>query len=372
MSDTPRRRGCLLPVILIVLGCSLLANFFLGYVFVEYAADALSLSDSTALDETFVFGDKDADDKIAVVNVKGMISEAGIAYPIQQLEAAAKDKHVKAVVLRVDSPGGLVTASDELYHSIINLRDDTNRRFKSTGKKPVVVSMGGIAASGGYYIAVAGSPIVAERTTITGSIGVFAALPNIAKLSEENGVRVELIKAGGMKASGSFFHELSPQERQTWQDTVDSAYATFLEVIEKGRPKLNRAALTEEAVINKPVPKRDDKGDIERVDGKEVMVPYRRVRADGATFTAEQAKQFGLIDDIGDLPAAVKLAAQQVNLSNYKAVTFTQPPTLLKSLTGINAASNSLDLGRLGAALTPRLWYLAPSADGAILTEPRP
>src|SRR5262245_11844300 len=118
MADTspPKRRGCLFPVILIILGCSLLANFILGYVLVEYAAEALNLSDSESLNESFVFGDKDADDKIAIVNVKGLISESGIAYPIQQLEAAAKDKYVKAVVLRIDSPGGLVTASDELYH----------------------------------------------------------------------------------------------------------------------------------------------------------------------------------------------------------------------------------------------------------------
>ena len=366
----PRRRGCLFTVVLFSLGFSLLGNLVLAILVIRFAAGGLDL-DHSSLQEQYVLGDRAADDKIAVVKVDGVISETGIAPPIKQLEAAAKDKHVKGVVLRVDSPGGTVTASDELYHSIVNLRDDTNRRFKSTGKKPVVVSMGAVAASGGYYIAVAGSPILAERTTITGSIGVFAALPNVAKLAENNGVKLELIKAGAMKASGSFFHDLSQQERQTWQDTVDGAYDTFLKVIETGRPKLTRQKLVEDLVINRQVPERDDKGNDVLRDGKKVMVDYKRVRADGATFTAQQAKEFDLIDEIGDLPAAVKIAAQKANLSSYRAVTFAKPPTLLDALTGAQAAQGGLE-ARLGSALTPRLWYLAPTADGAILSTPKP
>src|SRR5439155_8804302 len=120
------------------------------------------------------------------------------------------------VVLRIDSPGGTVTASEELYQCVVNLKTDNGRRFKGSGPKPVAVSMGGVAASGGYYVAAAGHPISAEPTTITGSIGVFAALPNVAKLAHDNGVKVELVKAGKVKASGSFFHEMTPEERQTW------------------------------------------------------------------------------------------------------------------------------------------------------------
>jgi len=373
MADTPapQRRGCLFPIVLFVLVFSLLANLVLAILLIEVAADRLDSEDSS-LEEKFMLGDRDASDKVAVVKLDGLISESGIGHPIKQLEAAAKDRHVKAVVLRVDSPGGTVTATDELYQSLINLRDNTNRRFRSTGPKPIVVSMGGLATSGGYYIAVAGSPILAERTTITGSIGVFAALPNIAKFGEDHGLKLELIKAGSMKASGSFFHSLSPQERQTWQDTVDSAYGTFLQVIETGRPKLTREKLTKEVVIDRQVPERDDKGDLKKVDGKDVMVAYKRIRADGATFTAEQAKSFDLIDDIGDLPAAVKIAAEKVGLKSYRAVTFAKPPTLLNSLTGMQAGAGSLDLGRLGSALTPRMWYLAPTADGAILAEAKP
>src|SRR5262249_34264757 len=156
------------------------------------------------------------------------------------------DSHVKAVVLRIDSPGGTVGASEELYQCIINVRDNTGRRFPGTAPKPVTVSMGDLAASGGYYIAVAGNPIVAEKTTVTGSIGVFAAFPNVAEWADKNGVRLELVKAGNIKASGSFFHKLAPEERQTWQDTVDSAYENFLEVIAKGRPGLTTEVLSKQ------------------------------------------------------------------------------------------------------------------------------
>src|SRR6185312_4926354 len=120
------------------------------------------------------------------------------------------------------------------------------------GPKPVSVSMGALAASGGYYVASAGKPISAEPSTITGSIGVFAALPNVAKLANDNGVKVELIKAGDIKASGSFFHEMSPQERQTWQDTVDSAYDLFLDRVSAGRP-LSKPQLRDDVLFVKQI-----------------------------------------------------------------------------------------------------------------------
>lgn len=366
----PRRsRGCLFPFVLLVLMGSLFINLVLLVILINFGSSTID-AENDGLEEKYLLGDKDATDKIAVVKMDGVIADSTITTTIHQLQRAAKDKNVKAVVLRIDSPGGSVSASDELYECIVNLRDDTNRRFKGSGPKPVVVSMGGVAASGGYYIAVAGSPILAERTTITGSIGVFAALPNVADLAKNNGVKLELIKAGDIKASGSFFHTLSQEERQTWQDTVDNAYDTFLGVIAKGRPKLTPELMRKDKVINREVPERDDKGNVVLKDGKPILVKYTRVRTDGGTFTAEQAKQFGLIDDIGDLPAAVKIAAQKVNLTSYRTVNYSKPPTLFSSLIGMQAAQTTspLDPARLGAVLTPRLWYLVPSADGAILS----
>jgi protease-4 len=305
-----------------------------------------------------------------VVRVSGVISEGSIAYPVRQLRAAAADKHVKAVVLRIDSPGGTVSASDELYKCIVNVRDNDGRRFPGSGPKPVSVSMGALAASGGYYIAVAGGPIVAEPTTITGSIGVFAALPNVADFTEKHGIRLELIKDGRLKASGSFFHKLSPEERQTWQDTVDSAYDAFLGVIAKGRPGLTPEALRSQVVVDRMVPLRDEKGNPVVEKGKAVEVKYTRVRADGATFTPQQARDFGLIDGIDDLPGAIRSAASRAGLANYKAVVYDRPTTLLEALTGLqaNRRPTVLEVPDVSANLTPRLWYLAPAADAGLLT----
>lgn len=361
----PRRRlrGCLLVLAVFVFLTSLAANlvFLLGYT--GAIGDPLATAPDE-IEERFYLGDERARDKVAVVRVSGIISESGIAYPIRQLKAAAADARVRAVVLRVDSPGGTVSASEELYQCVVNVRDNTGRRFPGSAAKPVSVSMGPLAASGGYYIATAGNPVVAEKVTITGSIGVFAALPNVAELAEKNGVRLELVKAGGIKASGSFFHKLEPQERQTWQDTVDHAYDEFLAVIAKGRPGLTPEKLRTETVLDTMVAKRDEKGN--PVGGQ---VRYTRVRADGGTFTPPQAKQFGLIDDIQDLPAAVRAAADRAGLTTFKAVVYERRPSLVEQLTGLNVkASKGLLDADLSASLTPRLWYLAPSADAGLLT----
>jgi protease IV len=371
VSSSPRRglRGCLLPAVALFLLLSLVANlvFVLGYT----GAIGDPLSDAPdSVDEHFYLGDARARDKIAVVRVSGVISESGIAYPVRQLRAAAADRHVKAIVLRIDSPGGTVSASEELFQCIVNVRDNTGRRFPGTGPKPVSVSMGALAASGGYYIAVAGNPIVAERVTITGSIGVFAALPNVADWAHNNGVKLELVKAGGIKASGSFFHTLSPEERQTWQDTVDNAYDTFLDVIAKGRPGLTADALRKDVVLERMVPQRNEKGNPERDKAeKPIEVKYTRVRADGGTFTAPQAQQFKLIDGIEDLPAAVRSAATRAGLTNFRAVVYEKPQGLVEKVTGLPLGSrgNALNLPDVSGALTPRLWYLAPTADAGLL-----
>lgn len=357
-------RGCLLPLTLLLLIGSLLVNVLLALILAQDLTAPFD-REPALLDEKHVLGEPDAADKVAVVRIEGVISDATARYPIRQMEHAARDKRVKAVVLRVDSPGGTVTASEELYQCLVNLRDDTGRRFPGTGPKPISVSMGGLAASGGYYVAMAGNPVAAEKTTITGSIGVFAALPNVAELGQKYGVKVELVKAGDIKGSGSFFHALSPEERQTWQDTVDSAYDTFLGVVAAGRP-LTKDRLRNEVVIDETVPVRDTKGNPEVKDGKPVTARYTRKRADGGTFTAGQAVKFGLVDRIDDLPGSIRAAARAAGLTKFRAVTYEQPPGLFDLLLGTQARARP-DLPDLSAALTPRLWYLHPSAGGSIL-----
>jgi protease-4 len=364
-----RVRGCLLLLALLLLGLSLAINFVFVLSSTGTINDPIADQDDS-VDEKFYLGDRKAREKIAVVRVSGVITDSSIEYPVRQLRAAAADPRVVAVVLRIDSPGGTVGASEELYQCVINVRDNTGRRFPGTAPKPVTVSFGGVAASGGYYIAVAGNPIVAEKTTITGSIGVFAAFPNVADWAEKNGVKLELVKAGNIKASGSFFHKLAPEERQTWQDTVDAAYDNFLDVIAKGRPGLTPEALRSQLVIDRMIPQRDEKGNPLLVNGKPAPeVKYTRVRADGGTFTAAQARDFKLIDGIEDLPQAIHSAASRAGLTNFKAITYDREQTLMELLTGMKANNRStvLETPDLSTNLTPRLWYLTPAADAGLL-----
>src|SRR5205823_508360 len=141
-------------------------------------------------------GDVGATDKVAVVRIAGVLMEGNTGFAQRQIEQAARDRSVKAVVVRIESPGGTISASEDLYRALTYLSDNANKRYSGTGPKPLVASMGNIAASGGYYIAMPASPVYAESTTITGSIGVFAALPNVSELANKNGIRLEMVKAG--------------------------------------------------------------------------------------------------------------------------------------------------------------------------------
>lgn len=300
---------------------------------------------------------KTARDKIAVIHMDGVIMEGLMEYPRKQIEQAAEDESVKAVVLRINSPGGSITASDDLYKRLGEL--SAGNPIKNALPKPIVVSMASVAASGGYYIAMPAKHIVAERTTITGSIGVYASFPNVAKLAEKYGVSMETIKAGAVKDSGSMFHEMTPQERQLWQDMVDHAYHQFLGVVKEGRgSKLKyplEAHIPEE---NKTVTYKDEKGQTKDA-------PYVRQLADGGIFTADKAKKYGLIDQIGYLDDAIKEAKKLGGLGeDYKVITYDKPRTLLGAFLGAqsddDASESKVDWSKIAAGLSPRLWYLAP------------
>src|SRR5262249_43722741 len=200
---------------------SLLVNFFLlglvGFGFLIMVllvvAAAGGESSSLPLTEKVYSGKSTADSKVAVIKVDGVILEGMLGYVHKEIDTAAEDKKVKAVVVRIDSPGGSITASDDLHRRLTLLRDG-NPEKKTEGKKNLVVSMGGVAASGGYYIAMPAKTLIAEKTTITGSIGVYAALPNIHELADKYGVQMEIIKRGEVKDSGSMFKAMTPEERQ--------------------------------------------------------------------------------------------------------------------------------------------------------------
>jgi protease-4 len=289
---------------------------------------------------------------VAVVRIEGVILEGAIGYAKKQVEQAARDAHVKAVVLRINSPGGSITASDELHRKISALA----KGGADCDGKPLLVSMGALAASGGYYIAMPAQKLYAERTTITGSIGVFASFPNVKKLTEKIGVEMEIVKDTGspFKDSGSPFKDMSAAERQLWQDMVDHAYEQFLQVIRDGRPKI-RDELAR-VVIDKPV----------TVAGARPDERYVRTRVDGGVFTAEQAERFGLIDRIGFLEEAITDAASVVGLGDdYRAITYDRPRSLTERLLGVQAPqpAAAFEPARLAEAATPRLWYLAPQSE---------
>jgi protease-4 len=330
----------------------------------------------THIAERFLSGTASAADKVAVVRIEGPIVEGMLNYAYRQIEAAAQSSAVKAVVVRIDSPGGTITASDELHRRLTQLRDGTTPKFQgqSPFKKPLVVSMGGLAASGGYYIAMpasddpAAKKIFGERTTITGSIGVYASFLNAEELSKKYGVAMDTIKAGAVKGSGSMFHHMTPQERQPWADMVDHAYRQFISIVEAGRPDL-KGKLTEELFPPKPIPVYDDRGNPIKDDaGQPKMTTYTRQRADGGVFTADDALKWGLIDAIGTLDDAVAEVSRQAKLSTYKAILYEKPVSLYGLLTGTQARATP-DFGKLATAFGPRVWYLAPGAELTALTQ---
>jgi len=349
------------------LGCAFALSFALnligGLLLILgcFGLVVLHKPDTFPLTEQHYSGKKGASDKVAIITLDGVILEGLLGYVRKQIDQAAGDKHVKAVVLRINSPGGSITASDDLHRSFTELRDGNAQ--KKYGAKPLLVSMGGMAASGGYYVAMPGQSLFAERTTMTGSIGVYSSFPNVKKLADDHGVSLNTIKQGQIKDSGSPFAQMTDHERQVWQDTVDSAYQRFLTVVEEGRPALAGGKLLKSLDIT-PIQAGPD---FLKEDKK--AEPYKRYLADGGIWTADKALQYQLIDKIGTLDDAVQAAHDAANLGdNYQAIKYERPSTLADLLgLGVNShalpAGSVLDPARLEAGFQPRLWYLAPGAE---------
>ncbi len=320
----------------------------------------------SSLTERAVGGKPKATNKVAVIEVEGVLLEGLLGYAHRQIETAARDKNVKAVVLRINSPGGTITASDDLYHRLVRLRD--GKTPGATGKKPLVVSMASLAASGGYYISMAGQGnLYAEETTITGSIGVFAAFPNVTGLSKKIGFAMDVVKRGDVKDGGSPFKDMTPQERAVWDDMVGNAYDRFLDVIAENRKNLSKARLQAELFRQQRTGIAiETKADGTR-EQKERPFEYVRRRADGGIFTARDAKKYELIDEIGYLYDAIAKAAELADLGDdYRAVRYEKPRALIDYLLGLRTDSKPatlLDPAQLASGLTPRLWYLAPQSE---------
>jgi protease-4 len=242
-------------------------------------------------------------DKVAIIEVEGMLANmksGGLLQPTenpvsrftQQMRAAARDKSVKAVVLRVNSPGGTVTASDTMYEVV--------RDFKRQTKKPVVASTQEVCASGAYYIACAADTIVAHPTSVVGSIGVLFNTMEFEGALGKMGVRADSIKSGPLKDMGSPFKELKRNERAVMQEMVDEYFQRFIGIVQDARP------------VKEPRPTLP------------LAADYAGVFS-GRVFSGVRAVELGLADQTGRLEDALKVARKLGKAPGAKVIMYKRP-----------------------------------------------
>lgn len=248
----------------------LMALAVLCAIFIFFLLLGVALNGLSGRSHRFPLGNK-----IAVVEVLGVIESSEAI--IEDLKDYREDDNVKAVILRIDSPGGGVAPSQEIHNAVV----------KTAEKKPVVVSMGSLAASGGYYIAAPAHKIMANPGTLTGSIGVIMEFANYQELLDKIGWRNEVVKSGQHKDIGSPNRPMSEAERRILQALLDDVHDQFISAVVEGR----------------------------KLDAKKV-----RELADGRIFTGRQAKAAGLVDELGGLEEAIDLAAELAGIEDPDVV----------------------------------------------------
>ncbi|MFQ5896719.1 MAG: signal peptide peptidase SppA [Candidatus Methylomirabilia bacterium] len=214
--------------------------------------------------------------KLAVVELGGVILDSEPV--VRELRGHAEDSAVRAVVLRINSPGGVVAPTQEMYAAVLRLRQ---------AGKPVVASLGAVAASGGYYVATAADRIYASPGTLTGSIGVVMQLPNVEGLLKRIGIDYVVVKSGRYKDVGNFARTMSPEERRILQALLDNVYDQFVEAVAEGR-KMRKAKVLR--------------------------------FADGRIVSGQQAKELGMVDELGGLEEAIQGAAKLAGLGEKPTV----------------------------------------------------
>ena len=242
-----------------------------------------------------VFGNVDTTgDKVALLNIDGVISADAPASGwssafstdnfIASLKRAKEDRKVKAILIRINSPGGTVGASQDIYEAILDARNE----------KPVVVSMADVTASGGYYVSSAADRIVAQRGTMTGSIGVIFNFMDFVDLERKIGVSSNVIKSGKFKDSGSSSRKMTAEEKTLFQDSINMAYRQFIDDITKGR--VNRK-------------------DIYETNKRDLSEKTLKQYADGRVFLGEEAFNLGFVDALGSQEYALGIASE---MAGYK------------------------------------------------------
>ncbi len=319
-TQKPKKKGSFWKIFFIVAFLlSVLANFFLFVLLI-----ATSMFVSVGQTDSFVenvIRSGSSSKKIAVIRLEGIIDGKLSDMVKKQLDSAAKDDSVKAVILRVISPGGGVAASDRIHHQISKFRNNTN--------KPVVSFMQTIAASGGYYASVACDKIISEPTTITGSIGVMATHMVLKQLLEEKlGITPVVVKSGEKKDWPSIFSETTEEQKLYLQEKlVTPAYDRFVALVADGRKDLSL---------------------------QEVIT-----LADGSIYGAPEAYNNKLIDELGFIEDAIAMTEKLAHIENAKVFEYTQPFTL-SSVLGVQQSETIFNFDRkmIEKLATPQLMYL--------------
>lgn len=315
-------RRLLLLFLLFALAFSVMLNFGLMASFADFTGAA------SAPTEKHFAGDPLASDKIARLSANFMITNP-YTDRFKKIIKHVRDKEdIKGVLLVIDSPGGLVSDSHEIYHEIQLLAE----------KKPVYVQMKGIAASGGYYIAMgAGSeaPVYAEPTTWTGSIGVIIPRYNATELADKIGVKADALATGPLKDTLNPLKEMSEREKEVWNVILEDSLGRFLSVIDESRPKLNMEQI--------------------------------KALATGQVYTADQAVANGLVDEISFEDDTLTKLADSLGLTKMQVVEYQFPLSFSETLLGVSTRKPEIHLDPISTVLeasTPRAMYLFGWNDG--------
>ena len=329
---------------LFLMGCLLLGGFLIVLLVIGAAGMSAGSGDSSSV-EIVTLRDNDSDNKIVAIDLSGLIASFSVDASgnnmveslRRQFKWAREDDAVKAVLFRINSPGGEVLASDRIYEIIRNFQDECD--------KPVVAVMGALAASGGYYVAAPCNWIVAHELTITGSIGVIMQGYNLRNLMDKVGVRPMVFKSGKHKDMLSFDKleaDITPEERKMVQDLIDETFGRFKKIVREGRDLERR---------NKPG------------DGKALSDDWEE-QADGRILSGTQAIGQGFVDELGDLDTATDRALTLAGHADADLIQYREPMNLAslfrlfgKSETKEIKVDLGVDLPKLKAG---RLYFLSP------------
>ena len=320
--------GIVTLCVLGVIGVGVLVGSIYLFTVASDAFDEISGErDEKTVSEKVIGGNRSAQDKIAVISIDGVIYNNEDGFVAKQIRKVMSDTRVKAVVLRVDSPGGTMSGSDYYLHLL--------KKMKSERDIPILVSMGGTAASGGYYVSMVGDEIYAEPSTLTGSIGVIFSLFDASEFFQKIGVESNPITSGEHKTMGSFMKPMTEEERSLFQHLIDDSFDRFKMIIREGRTKF--------------------------ADNPEMLDKL----ATGEMFTANDAVKNGLIDKIGFLDDVIDRAGTLANLNkrDYKVIQYKPKLSLLALLEGQmegHSSDNLLSGKTLSNVTTPRIYLLCP------------